>query len=153
MIDLENKIERDKLIDDYFNKGYACDIREVYQAVVNTIADLEYANDEKIKEIEWLNKMLHEKFMKENTFLVENGIICAKNKEIERLNKKIEQYENPEDMTLMFMWCDEKAKDEIKRLNNIINELEKDMNRDDLSYVETQYVLDKIKELKGENNE
>ena len=73
--------------------------------------------------------------------------------EIQELNKKIEQYENPEDMTLMFMWCDEKAKDEIKRLNNIINELEKDMNRDDLSYVETQYVLDKIKELKGENNE
>lgn len=55
MINLENKIERDKLIDDYFNKGYACDIREVYQAVVNTIADLEYANDEKIKEIERLN--------------------------------------------------------------------------------------------------
>lgn len=54
MIDLENKIERDKLIDDYFNKGYACDIREVYQAVVNTIADLEYANDEKVKEIEQL---------------------------------------------------------------------------------------------------
>ena len=42
---------------------------------------------------------------------------------------------------------------EIIRLNTIINELEKDMNRDDLSYVETQYVLDKLHELKGENNE
>lgn len=42
---------------------------------------------------------------------------------------------------------------EIIRLNNIINELEKDMNRDDLSYVETQYVLNKIKELKGVDKE
>ena len=46
-------------------------------------------------------------------------------------------------------WCiyDEKDK-EIERLNNIINELEKDMERDDLSYIETQYVLDKLKALK-----
>ncbi len=57
MINLENKIERDKLIDDYFNKGYACDIREVYQAIVNTIADLEYANDEKADEIERLKEL------------------------------------------------------------------------------------------------
>ena len=47
----------------------------------------------------------------------------------------------------------EEAFEEIERLNNIINELEKDMNRDDLSYVETQYVLNKIKELKGVDKE
>lgn len=56
MIDLEKQSERDKLIDDYFNKGYACDIGEVYKAVVNTVADLEYANDEKTEEIRKLKK-------------------------------------------------------------------------------------------------
>ena len=89
-----------------------------YESIEEELAE-SYSREEKLeKEIERLNKMLEEKFMKENPFLVENGVICMKNKEIERLN-------------------------------NIINELEKDMNRDDLSYVETQYVLDKIKELKG----
>ena len=40
------------------------------------------------------------------------------------------------------------SKVEIQRLNNITDELEKEMNRGDLSYIETQYVLDKLKELK-----
>lgn len=44
---------------------------------------------DKDKEIQRLNKMLDEKFMKENTLLVENGIICIKNKEIERLKKEL----------------------------------------------------------------
>lgn len=60
MIDLENKKERDKLIDDYFNKGKECDIKEVYQAIVNSTGDLEYEVD-KLKSIikqvrEWANK-------------------------------------------------------------------------------------------------
>lgn len=60
MIDLENKEERNKLIDDFFNKGLDCNIKEVYQAVVNTVADLEYENEEKTKEIERLKKELQE---------------------------------------------------------------------------------------------
>ena len=93
----------------------------------------------------------------------------TKDKEIERLNKKIEQYENPEDMTLMFMWCDEKAKDEIKRLNSIINELEKDIDKqitfcfneangtinDKYCRIAINYLKhlqDKIKELRGDSN-
>ena len=46
---------------------------------------------------------------------------------------------------------DKRASEEIiaeyDRLNNIIKELEKEMKRDDLSYIETQYVLDKLEEL------
>lgn len=60
MIDLENKEERNKLIDDFFNKGLDCNIKEVYQAVVNTIADLEYEDAKKTKEIEKLKKELQE---------------------------------------------------------------------------------------------
>lgn len=88
MIDLENKIERDKLIDDYFNKGYACDIREVYQAVVNTIADLEYANDEKADEIERLNKRVEDLKTINEEHQILNGML---RKEIDRLNNIIEE--------------------------------------------------------------
>ena len=56
MIDLENKEERNKLIDDFFNKGLECNIKEVYQAVVNTVADLEYEDVKKTKEIERLKE-------------------------------------------------------------------------------------------------
>ena len=90
MIDLENKIERDKLIDDYFNKGYACDIREVYQAVVNTIADLEYANDEKIKEIERLKE--------DNEYL--NKVNIELSTEKNRLNNIINEFDK---------WLDEES--------------------------------------------
>ena len=41
--------------------------------------------------------------------------------------------------------------EENKQLNNIIDELEKEMNKDTLSYIETQYVLDKLNELKGDD--
>ena len=72
MIDLENKEERNKLIDDFFNKGYACDIREVYQAIVNTVADLEYEDVKKTKEIERLNNIINEakEFIGHNYFVV-----------------------------------------------------------------------------------
>ena len=96
-------------------------------------------------------------------------VLEEKDKEIERLNKKIEQYENPEDMTLMFMWCDEKAKDEIKRLNNIINEIEKELNKDFNTYMTgnrqngkiykagannyRMHIYLRFKKLKGEDKE
>ena len=51
---LEKNIERDNLIDGFFNKGYACDLDEVYEAVIGTIKDLEEANDNKIKQIDQL---------------------------------------------------------------------------------------------------
>lgn len=60
MIDLENKEERNKLIDDFFNKGLDCNIKEVYQAVVNTVADLEYEDVKKTKEIERLHSIIKE---------------------------------------------------------------------------------------------
>lgn len=70
--------------------------------------------------------------------------------EIQELNKRVEDLKtiNEEHQILNGM-----LRKENDRLNTIINELEKDMNRDDLSYVETQYVLNKIKELKGEDKE
>lgn len=62
MIDLENKKERDKLIDDYFNKSKECDIKEVYQAIVNSTGDLEY-------EVDKLKSIIKEvrKYIEENT--------------------------------------------------------------------------------------
>ena len=70
--------------------------------------------------------------------------------EIQELNKRAEDLKtiNEEHQILNGM-----LRKENDKLNNIINELEKDMNRDDLSYVETQYVLNKIKELKGSDKE
>ena len=55
-----NKEERDKLIDGFFNKGWACDLDEVYEAVVGTIKDLEEANDNKIKQIDQLTNNWNE---------------------------------------------------------------------------------------------
>ena len=46
------------------------------------------------KEIKRLNKMLEKKFMEENPFIVENGIICKKNKEIERLTAESTEWES-----------------------------------------------------------
>ena len=76
MINLENRIERDELIDDYFNKGYACDIREVYQAIVNTVADLEYEDVKKTKEIERLNNIINDLLNRQNEALryIENHL-------------------------------------------------------------------------------
>ena len=68
---------------------------------------------DKDKEIERLNKMLDEKFMKENTFLVENGIICIKNKELERLKKEL--MEEKEAYIKMYNMYVEK--------DNVINEI------------------------------
>ena len=70
-------------------------------------------------------------------------IIEENYKEIERLTKVEQEHQR----------INGELREENKRINNIINELEKDMNRDDLSYVETQYVLDKLHELKGEDKE
>lgn len=47
--------------------------------------------DTKDLEIERLNKMLDEKFMKENKLLVENGIICIKNREIKELSETLQK--------------------------------------------------------------
>jgi polyhydroxyalkanoate synthesis regulator phasin len=70
-------------------------VNKIYKEYLqNGVIDEDNAVDiieEQQKEIENLNKMLEEKFMKENPFIVENGIICKKNKEIERLNKEIER--------------------------------------------------------------
>lgn len=55
-----NNLERDNLIDGFFNKGYACDLKDVYQAVMGTIKDLEKANDEKVEKIERLNNIINE---------------------------------------------------------------------------------------------
>ena len=52
-------LERDDLIDGFFNKGYACDLKDVYQAVMGTIKDLEKANDEKVEKIERLNNIIN----------------------------------------------------------------------------------------------
>lgn len=54
-----NNLERDNLIDGFFNKGYACDLKDVYQAVMGTIKDLEQANDEKVEKIERLNNIIN----------------------------------------------------------------------------------------------
>lgn len=40
-----NRLERDKLIDGFFNKGWCCDLDEVRNAVFDTINELEEAND------------------------------------------------------------------------------------------------------------
>lgn len=40
-----NRLERDKLIDGFFNKGWCCDLDEVKNAVFDTIQELEEAND------------------------------------------------------------------------------------------------------------
>ena len=37
--------KEDKIIDDYFNKNIEYDKREVYQAIVNRVADLEFENE------------------------------------------------------------------------------------------------------------
>jgi hypothetical protein len=55
-----SNLERDNLIDGFFNKGYACDLKDVYQAVMGTIKDLEKANDEKVEKIERLNNIINE---------------------------------------------------------------------------------------------
>lgn len=71
MIDLENKKERDKLIDDYFNKGKECDIKEVYQAIVNSTGDLEYEVDKlksiikQVKSSAYSKIDLYKKYLKE----------------------------------------------------------------------------------------
>ena len=62
---------------------------------------------------------------------------------------RVEQLEEP---ARNLFYAIMKVCNERDRLNNIINELEKDMSRDDLSYVETQYVLDKLQELKGSDS-
>ena len=73
MIDLENKKERDKLIDDYFNKGKECDIKEVYQAIVNSTGDLEYEVD-KLKNI-----------IKEVREYIDENVFHSKNQEEQEL--------------------------------------------------------------------
>jgi two-component SAPR family response regulator len=55
-----SNLERDNLIDGFFNKGYACDLNDVYQSVMGTIKDLEKANDEKVEKIERLNNIINE---------------------------------------------------------------------------------------------
>jgi hypothetical protein len=54
-----SNLERDNLIDGFFNKGYACDLKDVYQSVMGTIKDLEKANDEKVEKIERLNNIIN----------------------------------------------------------------------------------------------
>lgn len=56
MIDFENKEERDKLIDDYFNKDIEVNKKDVYWVIVNTIADLEYENEELKKQLNNIKK-------------------------------------------------------------------------------------------------
>lgn len=74
-----NNLERDNLIDGFFNKGYACDLKDVYQAVMGTIKDLEKANDEKVEKIERLNNeiktLLKENGNKEKVIIKQNNII------------------------------------------------------------------------------
>ena len=60
MSNLEENIKRDELIDGFFNKGWNCDLDEVYKATMGTIHDLEQANDDKIEEIERLNNIIDE---------------------------------------------------------------------------------------------
>lgn len=72
MIDLENKKERDKLIDDYFNKGKECDIKEVYQAIVNSTGDLEYEVDKLKSILKQVREYIEEKYdyiLGDDTFL------------------------------------------------------------------------------------
>lgn len=72
MIDLENKKERDKLIDDYFNKGKECDIKEVYQAIVNSTGDLEY-------EVDKLKNIIKEvrEFIEDDRLYMSNGNVLS----------------------------------------------------------------------------
>lgn len=68
--------------------------KEVQELINNFEYDVQPLIDyieRKDKEIEKLNRMLDEKFMKENTFLVENGIICIKNKEIKGLSETLQK--------------------------------------------------------------
>lgn len=60
MSNLEENIKRDELIDGFFNKGWNCDLDEVYKATMGTIHDLEQANDDKIEEIERLQNVIKE---------------------------------------------------------------------------------------------
>ena len=108
MIDLENKEERNKLIDDFFNKGLECNIKEVYQAVVNTIADLEYEDVKKAKEIERL-KELCEKYEEEHktTFetwqkdIKENELLHSIIKEVsEYIDENVFHNKNQEEQEL-----------------------------------------------------
>jgi type I site-specific restriction endonuclease len=90
-----SNLERDNLIDGFFNKGYACDLNDVYQSVMGTIKDLEKANDEKVEKIERLNniikeirKMLYKKTLDEYDTYTAN-IVCdfqSDFEEIIRLN-------------------------------------------------------------------
>ena len=60
MSNLEENIKRDELIDGFFNKGWNCDLDEVYKATMGTIHDLEQANDDKDKEVKRLNNIINE---------------------------------------------------------------------------------------------
>ena len=109
MIDLENKEERNKLIDDFFNKGLECNIKEVYQAVVNTIADLEYANDEKIKEIERLKKenaILKQTMCDESLLINENALLKDIIKEVRKYIENTKMFTNGDEkeFTLKETW-------------------------------------------------
>ena len=88
---LEKNIERDNLIDGFFNKGYACDLDEVYEAVIGTIKDLEEANDNKIKQIDqltnnwnelekWLKEYLEQESNDEIDYAVDDTICLILNK-------------------------------------------------------------------------
>lgn len=57
---LEENIKRDELIDGFFNKGWACDLDEVYQAVIGSIKDLEEQNDRQYKELERYKNIIDE---------------------------------------------------------------------------------------------
>lgn len=46
---MKTQIERDELIDGYFNQQWCCDLDEVKEAVFGTISDLEKSNDKKIE--------------------------------------------------------------------------------------------------------
>jgi len=46
-----------------------------------------------------------------------------------------------------------KLEKELDQYKNNWEELKKEMNRDDLSYIETQFVLDKMEELEEKLNE
>lgn len=112
-------------------------MEETYILLVKRIETLEKELKEKGKEIERLNQMLEEKFMKENPLLVENGIICKKDREIKRLKELIDKYDKElthktkqyeylrhyHNLPLRKQYVIEQDK-EINRLNNIINELE-----------------------------
>ena len=124
MIDLENKEERNKLIDDFFNKGLNCNIKEVYQAVVNTVADLEYENEEKTKEINKKEAMY-------DSLAVDYRLA---QEEIERLNNIINELKKG----IENMYVDDAGED--------IWEYEEE-------YLYRKEFLDKIEELKGSDKE